>query len=77
VDGTAQSTNPADFVRINPTTITFGPNDAVKEVTVTILEDKIDEKTENFRLVLSSSDNRVTISRAVFNINIRDNDGEL
>ncbi|KAK3740935.1 hypothetical protein QZH41_017782, partial [Actinostola sp. cb2023] len=74
VDGTAQSTNPADFVRINPTTITFGPNDAVKEVTVTILEDKIDEKTENFRLVLSSSDNRVTISRAVFNINIRDND---
>lgn len=75
MDGTAQSTKPADYVAISPTTITFAANEMEKEVTVEIIDDKLEEKTENFKLILSTKDNRVVIGQGVYLVNIKDNDG--
>lgn len=79
VDGTATSNGPnADYVRLKPTTLTFGPKDNSRPVTVTIIDDKLDEKPdiEAFTLVLSNNDKRVMISRKTFTVRIKDNDGE-
>ena len=80
VDGTATSKAPnADYVKVNPTKLTFGPKDNFKTVTVTIIDDKVDEKPniEFFTLVLSrTNDKRVVIGTGKFTVRIKDNDGK-
>ena len=55
-------------------TLTFGPGDAVKNITVSIIDDTDEENTESFTVRLSNAQG-VTIADATGQISINDNDG--
>ena len=55
-------------------TLTFGPGDAVKNITVSIIDDTNDENTESFTVRLSNAQG-ATIADSTGQITITDNDG--
>lgn len=66
---------PADYGKIADLDVKFAANELEKDVTVTIVDDKIEEGTEKFKLVLTTRDPRATVENDVAVINIKDNDG--
>ena len=61
IDGTAISTavgtNPADFIAVPTTTLTFAPGDLTKNTSVEIVADILDEPAETFSVELSAPTN--------------------
>jgi len=61
IDGTAISTavgtNPADFIAVPTTTLTFAPGDLTKNTSVEIIADILDEPAETFSVELSAPTN--------------------
>ena len=70
-DGTATATN--DYVSTNGT-LTFNPGDTTKTISVTIVQDSIDEVDETFTIGLSNPANS-TISAATGTVTITDDEG--
>lgn len=73
VNGTA--TEPADYQKVNATSVTFNPGDLTKEVTVQTQSDTIDEADETFFVNLSGETN-ATVGDAQGTGTISDDDAE-
>ena len=70
-DGTATATN--DYVSATGT-LTFNPGDTSKIISVTIIQDALDETNETFDINLSNSTNS-SISDATGTVTITDDEG--
>ncbi len=69
IDGTAISTavgttNPADFIAVPTTTLTFAPGDLTKDISVELIADTLDEPAETFSVELSTPTNAIFAASA-------------
>ena len=73
--GSSTATDPADFSYTTPTTVTFPANDNTPQtVTITIVDDAMQESTEDIVVDLSGATNSANIGTGTHTISITDND---
>ena len=75
-DGSATSTDPADFNAVSDQLFTFSPSTSSNDVTVTIFDDDIVENSEFFFGNLSTTDNAVNLDPSAARVTISETEGD-
>ena len=75
-DGSATSTDPADFNALSDEKLTFSPSTSSNEVTVTIIDDDIVENSEFFYGNLSTADSAINLDPSAARVTISETEGD-